>query len=67
MQTVLMREVSRVDVLLDPEHVYEQVIAKSHGQHGVLDPLAVTKTNRSAILELKAGEHSELPLQAADY
>jgi hypothetical protein len=43
------------------------VIAKSHGQHGILDLLAVTNTKRLAILELKAGENPELPLQAADY
>jgi hypothetical protein len=52
---------------LDPEHVYEQVMAKSGGQHGVLDLLTVTRGKRLAILELKTTENPELPPQAADY
>jgi hypothetical protein len=67
MQAMVTQDVSRVDVTLNPEHVYEQVIANSGGQHGVLDLLAVTRTKRLAILELKATENPELPLQAADY
>jgi hypothetical protein len=67
MQTLIMQDVSKVDFNLDPAHVYEQVIAKSHGQHGVLDLLTVTKAKRLAILELKASENPTLPLQAADY
>jgi hypothetical protein len=53
--------------MLEPEHAYDQVIANSGGQHGVLDLLTVTGTKRLAILELKATENPELPLQAADY
>jgi len=67
MQWLAWQDISRIDVPLDPEHVYEQVIAKSGGQHGVLDLLTVTRSKRLAILELKATENPELPLQAADY
>ena len=67
MQSMVMQDVSRVDVNLDKEHVYEQVIAKAGGQHGILDLLALTRTKRLAILELKAAENPQLPLQAADY
>jgi hypothetical protein len=67
LQSLVMQDVSRVDVMLDPQHIYEQVIAKSGGQHGVLDLLTVTRTKRLATLELKATENPELPLQAADY
>lgn len=67
MQTLVLEDVTRVDFMLDPAHVYEQVIATSAAQHGILDLLAVTKTKRLAILELKATENPELPLQAADY
>lgn len=67
MQSLVMRDISRVDINLDPEHVYEQVFAHVGGQHGVLDLLAVTRTKRLAILELKATENPDLPLQAADY
>jgi len=67
MQALVMRDVRLIDVTLNPNHVYEQVIAESGGQHGILDLLTITKTNRLAILELKATENPELPLQAADY
>jgi hypothetical protein len=67
MQSLVMQDVARVDLTLDPEHVYEQVFAQAGGQHGVLDLLAVTRTKRLAILELKASENPDLPLQAADY
>jgi len=67
MQAMVMQDVNRVDVALDPEYVYEQVIARTAGQHGVLDLLTVTKSKRLAILEFKAAENPELPLQAADY
>lgn len=67
MQAKIMQDVSQIDVALDPNHVYEQVIAKSGGQHGVLDLLTIPKRKRLAILELKADENPELPLQAADY
>jgi len=67
MQWMVMQDVSRVDFSLDPEHVYEQVFAQTGGQHGILDLLAVTRTKRLAIIELKATENVDLPLQAADY
>ena len=67
MQAMVMKDVTQLDVTLDPEHVYEQVIAESGGHHGVLDLLAVTRSKRLAIIELKATENPELPLQAADY
>jgi hypothetical protein len=62
-----MQDVSRVDVSLDPQHVYEHVIANAGGQQGVLDLLTVTRAKRLAILELKATENPELPLKAANY
>jgi hypothetical protein len=67
MQTLVHQDVTRVDISLDPEHVYEQVFAQVAGQHGILDLLCVTRNRRLAILELKATENVDLPLQAADY
>jgi hypothetical protein len=67
MQWFVTSDVSRVDINLDPDHVYEQVFARSGGQPGVPDLLAVTRATRLAILELKATENPDLPLQAADY
>ena len=67
MQALVTSDVSRIDICLDPEHVYVQVFARAGGQHGVLDLLGVTRAKRLAILELKATENPDLPLQAADY
>jgi hypothetical protein len=67
MQTLVHQDVTRIDISLDPEHVYEQVFAQVAGQHGILDLLCVTRARRLAILELKAAENVDLPLQAADY
>lgn len=67
LQSLVMQDLTRVDISLDPEHVYEQVFAQAGGQHGVLDLLAVTRAKRLAILELKATENPDLPLQAANY
>jgi hypothetical protein len=67
MQSLVTADISRADINLDPAHVYEQVFARSAGQHGVLDLLTVTRAKRLAILELKATENPDLPLQAADY
>jgi len=64
---MVMQDVSRLDIALDPMHVYEQVFVEAAGQHGILDLLGVTRTGRLTILELKAGEDLDLPLQAADY
>jgi hypothetical protein len=67
LQTLVGRDVARIDVALDPDRVYAQVFAQVARQHGVLDLLCVTRFRRLAILELKATENLDLPLQAADY
>jgi hypothetical protein len=67
MQVNILQDVSRIDPLLDPAHVCEQVFAQTAGRHGILDLLCVTRARRLAILELKATENIDLPLQAADY
>ncbi|HEY2119846.1 MAG TPA: hypothetical protein VGH37_11725 [Candidatus Acidoferrum sp.] len=67
LQAIIAKDLNRVDVTLQPDHLYEQVFAQAAGQHGILDLLAVTRAGRLAILELKASENVDLPLQAADY
>ncbi len=56
-----------MDLNLHPDLWYEQVFAQSAGQRGILDLLTVTRFGRLAIIELKASENVDLPLQAADY
>jgi len=50
-----------------PEPVYGQVPAFAGGDRGVLDLVAVERTGRLVVLELKASEDLHLPLQALDY
>lgn len=66
-EALVREDVTRVDASLDPRFVYSQVFAQAGGEHRIMDLLAVTRTGRLAILELKASEHIHLPLQAADY
>ncbi len=67
LECMVREDVTRIDAGLDPRFVYTQVFANVGGEHGILDLLTVTRSGRLAILELKAGEHIHLPLQAADY
>jgi hypothetical protein len=67
LEALVREDVTRVDASLDQRFVYAQVFANAGGDHGILDLLTVTRSGRLAILELKAGEHIHLPLQAADY
>lgn len=67
LESIVRDDVTRVDVMLDARFVYPQVFANAGGEHGILDLLTVTSSGRLAIIELKAGEHIHLPLQAADY
>jgi len=67
MQSLVLQDIRNIDVSLDPAHVYEQVFAIGGGPHGIIDLLCLTRTRRLALLELKATENLNLPLQAADY
>lgn len=49
------------------EPIYNQVPALSSGAHGMLDLLALDRKGRLAVMELKADEDLQLPLQALDY
>lgn len=66
-RSMVARDLSRVDLNLHPDLLYKQVFAQSARQRGILDLLTVTRFGRLAIIELKASEKVDLPLQAADY
>ena len=59
--------IETIDATLDPAAVYSQVPALAGGQRGIMDLVAVDRTGRLAVLELKASEDIHLPLQALDY
>jgi transposase len=67
LESLLVRDITRLDPALVPEYVYPQVPAFSGGDRGVIDILSVTRQGRLAVIELKLEEEIKLPLQGLDY
>ncbi len=67
LESVLSSNLRLLDEKLDPTHVYSQVPAFAASDRGMLDLLSVTADGRLALLELKASEDPQLPLQGLDY
>ena len=65
-ETLILADATRLDAQLDPKHVYSQVLALANDR-GVLDLLGVTRRGRLVVMELKASENVQTPLQAVDY
>jgi hypothetical protein len=59
--------IEEIDAMLLPQPVYGQVPAFAGGDRGVLDLLAVDRTGRLAVVELKTSADVHLPVQALDY
>jgi hypothetical protein len=60
-------QIETLDASLRPDPIYGQVPAFAGGERGVLDLLAVDRSGRLAVVELKASADLQLPLQALDY
>ncbi|HYZ86824.1 MAG TPA: hypothetical protein VE621_20580 [Bryobacteraceae bacterium] len=67
LESQVRRHLETIDASLLPSPVYGQVPSFSAAERGVLDLLAVHRSGRLAVLELKASEDIQLPLQALDY
>ena len=67
METLVMQDPTRLDAQLDASHLYSQVPAVTAGDRGVIDLLGVTRRGRLVVIELKASEDIQLPMQAIDY
>ena len=67
LESLVVRDVSAIDPRLDPRFVYSQVPAFSAGDRAMIDVLSCTLDGRLAVLELKASEDLQLPLQGLDY
>ena len=57
----------RLDAHLDPRHIYPRVPALTPGDSGVPDLLGMTRQGRLVVVELKASEDLQMPLQTMDY
>jgi hypothetical protein len=67
LETCIMRAPDSLDALLDPRFLYSQVMSSTGADRGVADLLGVTRQGRLALIELKASEDIQLPIQALDY
>ena len=67
LESVLRQDLTEIEPTIVPECVYSQVPAFSAGDRGMLDLLAVDRSGRLLVLELKADEDLHLPLQGLDY
>jgi hypothetical protein len=60
-------QIETLDASLLRDPIYGQVPAFAGGERGILDLLAVDRSGRLAVVELKASADLQLPLQALDY
>jgi len=67
LESLSVRDVSKLDERLDPTSVYSQVPAFSASDRAMIDVLSATREGRLAVVELKADEDIHLPLQGVDY
>jgi len=67
LESMLLRDVTKLDPALLPACVYPQVPAFSGMDRGVIDILGANRSGRLAVLELKVHEDINLPLQGLDY
>ena len=67
LESLTRSHLSLLDAELLPRPVYGQVLSMAGTEHGVLDLIALGRDGRLAVIELKASEDPDLPLQALDY
>jgi len=67
LESLVVKDVSRLDERLDPTRLYSQVPAFSASDRAMIDVLCTTRHGRLAVVELKADEDIHLPLQGVDY
>jgi hypothetical protein len=67
LETLILEDSTKLDAQLDPRHLYSQIPALAAGDRGVIDLLGVTLRGRLVVIELKASEDIQLPIQAVDY
>jgi hypothetical protein len=67
LESQVRTSIEELDARLLAAPIYDQVPAFAATDRGVLDLLAVERSGRLAVIELKATEDVHLPLQALDY
>jgi hypothetical protein len=67
LESLVVRDVSKLYDRLDTRFVYSQVPAFAAADRAMIDVLTSTREGRLAVIELKADEDIHLPLQGIDY
>jgi hypothetical protein len=67
LESIVLEDPAKLDAILDPRHFYSQVPAFAAGDRAIPDLLGITRQARLVVIELKASEDIQLPLQAVDY
>ena len=67
LESLLRRDIRVLDAALDPRFVYSQIPAWRADERSVIDLLAVNDEGRLVVIEIKAAEDANLPLQGLDY
>ena len=67
LETLVLADPTKLDAQLDAAHLYSQVPALAASDRGVLDLLGITRRGRLVVIELKASEDIQMPIQAVDY
>jgi hypothetical protein len=67
LETLILEDPTKLDAQLDSRFLYSQIPALTSGDRGVIDLLGVTRRGQLVIIELKASEDIQLPMQAVDY
>lgn len=67
LESMVLDDITAIDANLDPTFVYSQVPAFAASDRAMIDVLARTRSGRLAVIELKADEDLQLPMQGLDY
>ena len=67
LESLVRAGIETLDATLLPDPVYSQAPAFAAGERGIPDLLAVDRSGRLAVVELKASADLHLPMQALDY
>lgn len=67
LESLLRRDIRRLDASFDERFVYSQIPAWRADERSVIDLLTVNHEGLLAVIEIKAAEDPQLPLQGTDY
>ncbi len=67
LESLLRRDICRLDTTFDERFVYSQIPTWRADERSVIDLLTVNHEGRLAVIEIKAAEDPQLPLQGTDY